>query len=121
MIFCGNVTCERLVVHPNDKPHSSHWIEITMEKNLPVFSVTCCCDSEWEWKFWYDKTNYDVVKHLIMDCIIECDTMDDLIDALDEVFDEFCGDMLFDESELEYEEDECECDGNCENCECNEY
>lgn len=112
MIFCGNVSSERLVVHPNDDPHSSHYIDITMEKNLPVFNVTCCCDEDWEWRFWYDKTSYDIVKHLIMDCIIECDTMEDLIDALDEVFETECADILFWEDELEYDG----CDGDCSNC-----
>ena len=46
--------------------------------------------------------------------------MDDLIDALDEVFDESCRDMVFDECELEYKEDDFECDGDCENCGFNE-
>lgn len=117
MIFCGNVSCERLVVHPNDNPHSSHWIDIVMEKNLPVFNVTCCCDEAWVWRFWYDKTGYEIVKHLIMDCITECDTMEDLIDALDEVFEENCEDMVFNKCELEYDEDDIECDGDCDNCE----
>lgn len=117
MIFCGNVSSEKLVVHPNDNPHSSHYIEITMEKNLPVFNVTCCCGENWEWRFWYDKTSYDVVKHLIMDCIIGCDTMQELIDTMDDVFDANCRDMIFDADEMDYDPDSIvECDGDCDNC-----
>lgn len=114
MIICGNISTETIVVHPMDDLNSSHYIDITMGKNAPVFSVSCCCDDEWEWDFWYNKTNYDIVKYLIMDCIIGCDTIDELIDALDEAFDENCSDIVFDE-------DEHECDSDCANCEFGEY
>ena len=118
MIFCGNISSEMIVVHPNNAPHSSHYIEITTSKNEPTFYVNCCCDDEWEWKFWYDKTNYEVVKYLIMDCIIACDTMEELIDALDATFEEECTEMVCYEAELQ--DGEWECDGDCDNCSFNE-
>lgn len=113
MIFCGNVNVERLVVHPNNNPEVSYFIDITMDKNMPVFYVTSSHDTEWIWSFWYNKTDYEVVKYFIMERIIGCDTITDLIDALDIVFGEDCAEMLFFEDELN---GECECD--CENCEC---
>ena len=113
MIFCGNVNAERLIMHPDDNPHSSHYIDIVTDKDDPVFYVTCCCDEDWEWKFWYSKTNYEVVKYIIMDCIIASETMDELIDALDEIFEEEWKNILF-------EEDNWECNEDCENCGFNE-
>lgn len=127
MTLCGSVSYERFIVHPDDAPCRSHYIEITEDKDSAIFYVTNCCDDEWVWEFWYSKTNYEVVKFLIMDCIAECSTMDELIDALDEVFEEDCADMLFNEAELQEDEidvdvefeTEIECDGDCENCVCN--
>ena len=113
MIFCGNVNAERLIVQPDDNPHSSHYINIVTDKDDPVFYVTCCCDEDWGWKFWYSKTNYEVVKYIIMDCIIASETMDELIDALDEIFEEEYKNILFEEDNWERNED-------CENCGFNE-
>lgn len=119
MILCGSISMERFVVHPDDSPHTSHYIEVTEDKDSAIFYVTNCCDDEWVWAFWYSKTNYEVVKFLIMDCIAECGTMDELIDALDEVFEEDCADMLFNEAELLEAECEIDCGGDCDNCLCN--
>ena len=118
MIYCGSYETETIVVHPSNDPHSSHYLEITISKNEPTFYVTCCCDDEWEWKFWYDKTNYEVVKYLMMDCIIACGTMRELIDTLDATFYDECAEIVCEEAELQ--EGEWECDGDCDNCGFNE-
>ena len=127
MIFCGNYEVENLVVHPNNNLNETHYIEITKDKDAPIFSVTYCCDDEWIWEFMYSNTNYEVVKYLIMDSIVVCNTMEELIDMLDEVFEEECYHMICEGVECECdcdccgeeeeEEDEFECDGDCENCE----
>ena len=129
MIFCGNYETEKLVVHPIDDVNEAHYIEIAKDKDMPVFSVTCCCNDEWYWDFVYSKTNYEVVKYLTMASIVECDTMEELMDLLDEVYEEECYHMIYDEDEYEcdYEccgeeeeedDDDFECDGDCANCEC---
>ena len=118
MMLCGTYEIERIVMHPDDRPHESHWISITKDKDEPKFFVNCCCDEDWSWDFWYSKTNYDIVKHLIMDCVFEATTMDELIDMIDEAFEEFCLEITFNEAELQ--EDEWECDGDCANCGFNE-
>lgn len=120
MTLCGIFKSERIIVHPDNAPHESHWINITIDKDNPVFYVTSCCDEDWSWDFWYSKTNYDVVKYIIMDCIAECKTMDQLIYVLDDCFEEECADMICYEAELQEDEFECECDGDCDNCEFNE-
>lgn len=130
MIFCGNYESEKLIVHPRDDINSSHYIEITKDKDDPIFSVTCCCEEEWIWEFMYSKTNYEVVKYLIMASIVECDTMYELLEMLDETFYVECSHMICEGIECECDCDcECcgeeeeedddyfECDGDCENCE----
>lgn len=130
MLFCGNYEVERLIVHPDNNVDETHYIEIAKDKDAPIFSVTYCCDDEWVWEFMYSKTNYEVVKYLIMASIVECNTIDELIDMLDEVFEVECEHMMFDGveyecececcdccSEEEEEEDEYfECNGDCDNC-----
>ena len=113
MIFCGNYEAEKLIVHPSNNFDETHYIELVQDKDAPIFSVTCCCNDEWIWEFVYSKTNYEVVKYLIMASIVECDTMDELIDMLDETFEEECYDMICDGVEY-YEEEEC--DGDCDHC-----
>lgn len=118
MKICKTCNLERIVVHPNNAPHESHYIDIVMDAHEPVFYVNSCCDEEWEWVFWYSKTSYELVKYSIVDLIIACDTMEELIDSLDCIFEENCREITYNEAELQ--EDEWECDGDCENCGFNE-
>ena len=62
MTYCGSYEVERIVVHPDDDPHSSHYIDIVVDKHEPTFRVSCCCNEEWSWDFWYSKTNYEIIK-----------------------------------------------------------
>ena len=117
MVYCSTGSLERLFVHPNNNIEERHWVDIAMSNDSPTFAVTCCCDEEWIWEFWYDKTSYDLIKHVIMDCIFDAEDMDDLIDAMDEMFDEHFSDIVVDVAELQEDEMELECDGDCENCE----
>ena len=108
MILCGFYETERIMVHPNDNLEESHWIDITKDKDEPTFYVTYCCDEDWVWEFAYDKTTYERIKHLIVDCILECDDMDDLIEVLDEIFEEIVYGSRYDDVD--------ECDGDCAHC-----
>lgn len=122
MRLCNIYNSEAIVMHPNDDPHTSHYIELTVDGAFPKFAVTCCCDDEWLWEFMYSKTNYEMIKHIIMDCMFECDSMEELIEELDEVFetefmDMVCENIDTDEFEDEYDADEdATCDGDCEHC-----
>ena len=115
MIFCSTGSLERLFVHPNNNLEERHWVDIAMSESTPTFAVSVCCDDEWIWEFWYDKTNYDLVKHVIMDCIFEAEDMDELIELMDEAFEESFNEIVVDTAELQ--EGEIECDGNCASCE----
>lgn len=119
MRLCGMDNIERVYMHPNDDPHVTHYIEIAINDDRPTFDVTYCCDDKWIWEFVYTKTNYEMVKHIVMDCMFECDSMEELIEELDEVFetefmDMVCEGIDADEFEDEYEVDQC--DGDCEHC-----
>ena len=141
MIYCCSGNCERLFMHEKDELDKTHWIDISVGTDAPVFEVTCCCNDDWVWAFAYDKTTYDLVKYAIMDCIMACDTVEELIEALDDVFEtEFsevvvdidecdciccgCEEECFDDDDDDDEDDDSEyeeefdCDGDCDACEC---
>ena len=129
MILCGLYESERIIIHPYHNLEESHWVDIIKDKDEPVFYVTCCCNEDWEWEFDYSKTNYERIKHIILDCIFECNDMEALMDALDEIFEEIVYGSDEDEYEIEIEveeedeyeidEDDCygDCCGRCGRCE----
>ena len=112
MLLCGFENLERIIVHPYNNLEESHWIDLIKDKDEPVFYVTCCCDEDWEWEFDYDKTSYEKVKHLIIDCIFEAENMEDLIDDLDEIFEE----IVYGPQEEIKDEDDIDCCGDCGRC-----
>ena len=106
MIYYGTESIERVFF--KDKSNM-HLIDISINANKNTFSVTCCCDEDWIWEFYYVKSTYERIKFIIMDLVYKCDSIGELLDALDDIFSEAFEDILIDE-------DEFECDGNCENC-----
>ena len=89
-----------------------HYIELTKSGDDPIFFVTACCDEDWVWAFNFDVSNYEMVKHTVMDAIFACDDMDELMDTLDEVFENVFADILVDG------ECECDCETGCNHCGC---
>ena len=120
MIFDGIYEAEKLVVKEESQNGALHYIGLVIDKDEPVFSVSCCCDEDWEWKFWYNKWNYEMVKHIIVDCMFECDSMEELIEDLDETFFDTCGDIVYGEDNFDCNH-ECGCDGDCANCDVDEF
>lgn len=120
MIFDSTGGLERLYMYQDNNFNVRHWVDITMgtEDEESTFSVTICCNDEWIWEFYYTQTNYDLVKHMIMDCIFEAEDINDLIDKMDETFEIYFSEIVVGTAELE--EDYFECDGDCDNCSFNE-
>lgn len=117
MILCGFGNLERIMYHEDHDLETQHWIDLTMDKDEPIFYVTCCCDEEWQWEFGYSKTMYERIKNIVTDCIFECDTVEELIDDLDEIFEEIVyGDNYDDVEEYEDDDDEDDCCGDCGRC-----
>lgn len=114
MILCGFGNLERIMIHEAHDIEEHHWIDLVMDKDEATFYLTCCCSEDWEWQFAYDKTTYEEVKHIVMDCIFSCETVEELIDTLDEIFEE----MLYGSEEEDdyYEAGNGDCCGKCGGC-----
>ena len=114
MYLCGFGNVERIMCHEEDELDVQHYVDLIMDKDEPVFYVTCCCNEDFMWEFGYDKTSYERIKHIITDCIFECDSMEELMDVLDEIFEE----MLYgiDEEIDDDDDDDIDCCGDCDRC-----
>ena len=123
MVYCSAGSLERIMFHPYDNLEETHYIDLTMSNCDAAFAVTTCCDEEWIWEFYYDKTTYDLVKHIVMDCIFEAEDIEELIEMIDEAFEQSFADVVVNETEMQDEIDmdvdvdmEIECDGCCGKC-----
>ena len=106
MTYYGTVKKEEIVIKQDDGSFES--VSLTKSCVAPTFIVATSYDDEWIWEFWMeDPSVYEMVKHMVMDAVFERDDMDELIEDLDGLFEEYFADLVVDE----------ECDGDCENCE----
>ena len=114
MIYCKTIEVERIAVQSINDLINMQFIELTKYGDESIFSVwTDDGKEEWYWEF--DMTypsNYERVKLSIYDAIFACNTMLELVEVLDEIFNvSFEGILISDEYE-EYAN--CECHKNCE-------
>lgn len=106
MIYNGTNVTEKIWFSPMHDDNDTHYISLIKAVNDPVFYVTTCCNEEWVWAFYMDGvSNYEMVKHTIMDTVFECRNIGQLLNELDDIFEENFADIIA--------HDECECDGNC--------
>lgn len=104
MIYYGSNRTENIVMCESNGD-DLHYVSLTMNLYEPKFCVTCCCNEEWIWEFYYTSmSDYEKVKICIIDALYECDSMYELMDLLDEAFLEIFKDILV-------IEEECECCG----------
>ena len=110
MIYNGTNITETIWFAPMHDENDVHCIEMIKADDESVFYVTAYYNEDWVWAFYMDGlSNYEMVKHTIMDTAFECVNMYELLGELDAIFAEDFADIVTD--------DECECDGNCcENC-----
>lgn len=114
MMYHGTYTSETIELHPIGQPDELHYIELTKSATEPTFFATCCCDPHWYYEFYMENnSDYERVKMAIMDMIFECDEMVELLDVLSEIFEDGFADILVENND--------DCDGDCEHCECNKY
>ena len=108
MYLCTDVT-EEIYVHSKECNNDIHCITMTKSGEEPMFYVQCCCNEDWIWKFYMDNvSNYEMVKYVIMDTLLECDDMVKVLDELDAQFEAIFDDIIA---------WDCECDECCcENC-----
>lgn len=107
MVYYGTYKSEGILWHPVHDENDMHVIMLTKEPDEATFTVNVCCSDEWEWRFdMTSPSNYEIVKHMIMDLAFECSGIDELITAMDEMFAEEFAEIVVDE-----------CDGSCcEHC-----
>jgi len=106
MMYRGSSFVEMVAFCPNGEMENTHYIE--MRKGDGMFTVGYCCDPEWNYAFYMDaQSDYERVKFNIMEQIFECESAEELLDTLSDIFEDGFSDILI----------ENECDGDCENCE----
>ena len=110
MVYHGSTKMETIWVSPENDLEDVCCIDLTKAYDENVFYVTTCSNTDWMWKFYMEgESNYEMVKHTIIDEIFEADSFIELLDNLDDVFGEIFGDIIAYEEEGH---DEC----RCENC-----
>lgn len=110
MVYHGTSKIETIWVGPENDMHDVCCIDLTKVYDESVFYVSTCGDEDWIWKFYMEgETNYEMVKHAIIDEVFECENMIELLEHLDDIFGEIFGDIVVYEEEAH---DKC-C---CENC-----
>lgn len=110
MIYCQTINKECLVVHPLDNTNNMRYVELIKYGDIPMFAVWIDdVEGGWLWEFeMFTPSDYERVKLSVFDAICECDTMFELAEALDLIFEKDFKDILI--------EDECvNCDG-CGGC-----
>ena len=108
MVYYGTERTELITFHSEHNADDMHAILLTQHCDEAVFSVNVCCDSDWEWKFTMQSpSNYEIIKHVITELAFECEDMDELIAAMDEMFEEDFAPIAM--------RDECE-NNCCEHC-----
>ena len=111
MMYCKTNMVEQIAVHPLDDIESTHFVELVRHGDVPILSVWLDDgEEEWEWEFeMFVPADYERIKMNIYDAIFACDTMLELAEALDDIFDDRFADILI--------VDECsDCDGCCGDC-----
>lgn len=109
MVFNGMLKTEALFFHLESDKNEVHFIEMERDCDEGVFSVRTCCSNDWEWKFYDEASNYELVKHAIFDVAFDSHNIGDFIENLDRIFEDIFKEIVA---------WECECDGNCEHCSC---
>ena len=110
MIYCGTSMTETIWFRPEKDYEEIHYIELHKADDESIFYVTTCCNDDWVWTFNLNaSSNYEMVKFTIMEAAFGCCCINNLLDTLDEIFEEEFLDIL---AENKNECNEC----NCENC-----
>lgn len=121
MKYCGTENVEMIQFSPMDAMNETHFIAMQKAFDEPVFYVSCCCADDWFFTFAFDdNTTYERVKYNIMEAIFNCDTTNELLDYLEDVFVEGFDDVLIYDDDEDYDEDDyccgmCMCGNNFNN------
>lgn len=107
MVFYGVNNTETILVHEEHDEDIVHYVEMERDCDSETFYVRTCCSLAWEWEFVDNASNYEMVKHAIIDTVLDCDDMDEAMRELDEIFEEVFKDIVA-----------CECEVDCNHYQC---
>lgn len=110
MIYCQTINKECIAVHPLDDISNTQFVELIKYGDIPMFAVYVDDgEDEWIWEFDLSTpSDYERVKMSIFDAVFGCDTMIELAEALDDIFENDFEDILI--------VDECDDCNGCEGC-----
>jgi hypothetical protein len=95
MVYHGTVVSERIGFYPAGDPANLHYIEITKAPNEPLFWVSSCCDEDWFYTFAFESnSDYERIKYNIMEAVFKCESMNELLVCLSEIFEDGFSDIL---------------------------
>ena len=109
MIYCGTDKTELIYFHLDENKDELGTIVMEQDSDDNVFYVRTYCNPDWEWKFAYTASHYEMVKHAIFDAGFDSKDMNDFLFALDTIFEEYFNEIIM---------WDCDCDGSCNCCNC---
>ena len=112
MNYYGTEKAEFIYFNTDRNEDEMHFIEMERDCMEPVFYVRTCCSRDWEWVFYDNATNYEMVKHVIFDVAHACEDMEEFMRELDEIFEEIFNEIVV------WDECECDCENGCNHCNC---
>lgn len=111
MMYCKTNMVEQIAVHPLDDITSTRFVELVRHGDVPILSVWLDDgEDEWSWEFeMFTPTDYERIKMNIYDAIFARETMNELAEGLNKIFEKHFADILIvDEC--------CDCDDCCGGC-----
>ena len=116
MVYYGTDKAELIYFYLDGNKDDMHFIIMEQDCDENVFYVKSCCNSNWEWKFHYTVTNYEMVKHAIFDAGFDSYDTEEMLWRLDEIFEDIFDEIvIWDECECN---GDCDCETGCEHCGC---
>lgn len=119
MIYRNTINIERISLSPLDNINSTQFVELVKFGDVATFGVLA---NECFWEFdMSEPSDYERVKMNIYDAIFECDTMDELCEALNAIFEDGFATILIDDEDNEndwVDNDDYEEDGELPECDC---
>lgn len=104
MIYRQTINIERIALSPLNDTNSTNCVELVKFGDTATFGVFA---DEYFWEFdMSEPSDYERVKMNIYDAIFECDTMKELCEALNAIFEDgFSEILLYDDDEEEFEDE----------------
>lgn len=96
MIYCQTINVERIAVHPLDNIDNTQYVELAKYGDAPMFAVWMNDgEDNWLWEFeMFNPSDYERVKMNVFDAIFGCDTMLELAEALNAIFENNFEDIM---------------------------